>query len=255
MSAQRFCSAELIERHNVSDTLAVFRFHPAEPLTFKAGQYATLAVEADGDLLERPYSIASSPLEPFVEFFIELVSGGLLTPKLWELELGSAIQIRRRIVGQFTLDPDVRRHLMMATVTGVAPFVSIARTLRIDRERGAASDDRLLLVHGASRSADFGPYLDELKKLATEGWLNYIPTISRPWEDPAWPGEVGRVEDVLRKYADQAGLDHSNSTAYACGHPQMVENVKSILLRARFVSEQVRQEEYFTLLGPHMQTH
>ena len=245
MSPEKFCSAELIERRNVSDTLAIFRFRTADQLFFTAGQYATIAIEADGDLLERPYSITSSPYERFLEFFVELVPGGLLTPKLWDLRLASTILIRRRIVGQFTLDRTVNRHLMMATVTGVAPFVSIARTQCISRERGATSNDELFVIHGASRSADFGPYLSELEKLSRDGWLKYIPTISRPWEESNWLGETGRVEDVVRKHADQTGFNHTNSVAYACGHPQMVENVKGILARARFLKDQIRAEEYF----------
>lgn len=254
MSREKFCSAELIARHNVSDTLATFRFLTADQLSFTAGQYATIAVEADGDLLERPYSIVSSPYEQFLEFFVELVSGGLLTPKLWEMSVGSSILIRRRIVGQFTLDRAVDRHVMMATVTGVAPFVSIARTQHIDRERGATFNKELLVIHGASRSADFGPYLGELEKLSRDGWLKYIPTISRPWEEPNWLGETGRVEDLVRKHADRLGFNHTNSVAYACGHPQMVENVKGILARVRFLKDQIREEEFFVLHDPQTST-
>lgn len=247
MTLEKFCSAELIERRNVSDTLAIFRFQPATQLLFTAGQYATIAIEANGDMLERPYSIVSSPYQRFLELFVELVPGGLLTPKLWDMKLGSSILVRRRIVGQFTLDKTVRRHLMMATVTGVAPFVSMLRTQHIDRERGGASSDQLVVIHGASRSADFGPYLNELKTLSGDGWLEYIPTISRPWEEPNWQGETGRVEDVVRKHADRLGFDRTNSVAYACGHPQMIQKVKEILRRARFTEDQIREEEYFVL--------
>ena len=248
------CAAELIERRDLSERLAVFRFLVAEQLSFTAGQYATIGIEADGKLLERPYSIVSSPYERFLEFFVELVPGGFLTPKLWDMRVGSTILIRRRIVGQFTLAGAVNRHLMMATVTGVAPFVSIARTQCITRERGVTSSDELFVIHSASRSADFGPYLGELEKLSHAGWLKYIPTISRPWEEPNWRGETGRVEDVVRKHADRLGFNHTNSVAYASGHPQMVENVKGILARARFVKDQIRAEEYFVPLDSQTST-
>jgi ferredoxin--NADP+ reductase len=240
-------TAELIERTDVSGSLAVFRFLAAEQPTFIAGQYATIGVVVDGEVIERPYSIVSSPCERFLEFFVELVPGGDLTPKLWELKLGSRILLRRRIVGQFTLVPFVKRHLMLATVTGVAPFVSILRTQQIERRRGNVSDDQFLVIHGASRVADFGPYLGELEELSHAGSLTYVPTISRPWKEPDWKGETGRVEDIVRKHADKVGLDHSNSIAYACGHPRMVENVKEILARTGFSKDQIREEEYFKL--------
>lgn len=241
------CPAELIERSAVSANLAILRFRVAERPSFTAGQYATLGIVIDGDVVERPYSIVSSPHEPFLEFFIELVPGGNITPKLWELKLGSTILVRRRIVGQFTLDTSVTRHLMLATVTGVAPFVSILRTQQIERERGATSNHQFVVIHGASRSADFGTYRSELQELSRAGWLTYIPTVSRPWAEPSWQGEAGRIEDIMRKHADQLGFDHSNSVAYACGHPQMVANVKAILARARFPKEHIKEEKYFSL--------
>lgn len=239
--------AELIERRDVSESLAVFRFLATEHPIFTAGQYATIGVVVNGDTFERPYSIVSSPYEPFLEFFVELVPEGDLTPKLWEMKLGSRILIRRRIVGQLTLAPSVKRHLMLATVTGVAPFVSIMRTQQIERRRGKGSDEQFLLIHGASRVTDFGPYLSELDELSQAGLVTYVPTISRPWEEPNWKGETGRVEDIVRKHTDKVGLDHTNSIAYACGHPRMVENVKGVLARRGFRKDQIKEEEYFKL--------
>lgn len=238
------CPAELIERRDVSANLAILRFRVAECPSFTAGQYATISIAVDGEMVERPYSIVSSPREPFLEFFIELVPGGNLTTKLWELKLGSTILVRRRIVGQFTLDTSVTHHLMLATVTGVAPFVSILRTQQIDREGGATSNHQFVVIHGASQSADFGTYRNELEELSRAGWLTYIPTISRPWAEPSWKGETGRVEDIIRKHADRLGFDHSNSIAYACGHPQMVANVTEILARARFRKDQIKEEKF-----------
>jgi ferredoxin/flavodoxin---NADP+ reductase len=241
------CPAVLIERRDISGNLAIFRFRVAERPSFSAGQYATIGIAVDSEVVERPYSIVSSPHEQFLEFFIELVPGGDFTPKLWELKLGSAILVRRRIVGQFTLDTNVTHHLMVATVTGIAPFVSILRTQQIVRERGATSNHQFVVIHGASRSADFGTYRSELEALSRAGWLTYIPTVSRPWAEPSWEGETGRIEDIMRKHADQLGFDRSNSVAYACGQPKMVANVKEILARARFCKEQIKEEKFFSL--------
>ena len=101
------------------------------------------------------------------------------------------------------------------------------------------------VIHGCSYSCELGVYKDELAELARVGWLNYIPTVSRPWADVDWKGETGCVEDVIRKHADRLGFDYTNSVAYACGHPQMIENAKAILTRARFPSANIREEKYF----------
>ena len=247
MSANDHCSAELIHRIDLSDRLAVFKFLPSEGLSFIPGQYATLGVEGDGQLLERPYSIVSAPHERHLEFFVELVPGGVLSPKLWELKVGSRIWIRRRIVGHFTLSNLHKRHVMLATGTGIAPFVSIARTIQFEERNDRPASDQLLIIQGASRSSDFGPYLNELRSLSLTGWLQYIATISRPWEEPSWTDETGRVEDVLRKHADRLGYISGNTCAYVCGHPKMIENAKDILTRARFTGDNIKQEDYFRL--------
>jgi ferredoxin--NADP+ reductase len=248
MSTANFYRAELSERIDFSHDLALFRFRPEGSFSFRPGQYATIAVEDGDKLIQRPYSIVSSPYEPFLEFFVELVPEGALTPRLWELRLGDFVWIRNRIVGAFTRDEKsgVTRHLMAATVTGIAPTLSMARSQRIELQQKGGEPHQFLVVHGASRSWELGVYKDELIEIAREGWLIYVPTVSRPWEDPDWSGETGRVEDLLRKYADLHGFDHQSAVGYACGHPDMIEKAKSILQRARFPKERIKEEKYFT---------
>jgi ferredoxin--NADP+ reductase len=102
----------------------------------------------------------------------------------------------------------------------------------------------LTLLHAVSRSWEFA-YRDELVALAEEfRWLTYLPTISRPWEDREWQGEVGRAEDVLRKYIDHLALPPEGTTVYLCGHPQMIENSRGILRRRGFAKDFVRSEIY-----------
>ncbi len=69
--------------------------------------------------------------------------------------------------------------------------------------------------------------------------------MSRPWEDDNWKGEVGRVDDLIRKYADQWGCNAANSIAYLCGNPEMVEHGKGILKRFGFKKENVKEEVYW----------
>lgn len=252
MSKANFSRAELIERIDFSQELCLMRFRPEGPFAFRPGQYATLAMEDGDKLIQRPYSILSSPYEPFLEFYLELVPHGELTPRLWEMKVGDALFVRNKIVGAFTLDEKsgMKRHLMAATVTGVAPYLSMVRTQHIDMQKGKQSPYQFAIILGASRSWELGVYHEELTKLSHEGWLIYVPAVSRPWEDPNWKGETGRVEDILRKHADQLGFDYTNAVAYACGHPQMIENAKGILARARFPKERIKEEKFFVLKEP-----
>jgi ferredoxin--NADP+ reductase len=241
--------ALITKRTDLAPDLWMIRVDSGAEFAFAAGQYATLGVEKDTRRLERPYSIASSPYEKELEFFFELVPNGQTTPPLYDLQVGDQVLVRTSAKGRFTLDTGQTQrtnHLMVSTVTGVAPFVSYVRTLFKDWKDGKfAGDHKLYLLHGASRSWEFG-YREELEDIAKQAsWFQCVFTVSRPWEDESWRGEVGRVDELLRKYADQWGCDASNSVGYLCGHPEMVEHSKGILKRIGFTKENLREEVYW----------
>ncbi len=248
---KNFLQMELIERRDLTEDLAVFRFRPEQPVEFIPGQYMTVGVEKEGKKILRPYSILSSPLEPEIELLIELVPQGQLTPFLWTLKPGTRLWYRPRILGKLVLqeDPDRDHHLMVATVTGVAPYLSIIRTFHYRLQRGeSVVPPRICILHGASYARELGFLAEELQGYDQQyEWFTYVPTISRPGENPDWQGEIGRVEDVLRKWADTLGFTADKSIAYACGHPGMIQNVKEILQRARFERQQIKEERYFTI--------
>jgi ferredoxin--NADP+ reductase len=243
--------AKVIERKDLSEDLWLIRVDPGGPFTFKAGQYATLGVDHEGKRIERAYSIVSSPYEEgILEFFIELVPQGELTPHLYKLQVGDTMLCRKISKGRFTLDLKSGRtnHLLLATVTGLAPFVSYVRTLYKDWKSGNSDmpgSHKLYCIQGGSRSWEFG-YRHEMEKYAAEvPWLKYVSTISRPWEDPQWGGQTGRVDDLVRHYTTEWGLKPAETTGYLCGHPNMVENCRGILQRAGWQKGSMFEEVYF----------
>jgi ferredoxin--NADP+ reductase len=243
--------ATVVERRDLSEDLWLVKVHPGGPFAFKAGQYATLGVDHDGKRIERAYSIVSSPYEQeWLEFFIELVPQGELTPHLYKLQPGDKLLCRKIAKGRFTLDLRSGRtnHLLLATVTGLAPFVSYVRTLYKDWKSGGSpmpGNHKLFCLQGSSRSWEFG-YRDEMEKFAAEApWLKYVTTVSRPWEDAEWRGETGRVDDLIRKYTHLWGLKPEETTGYLCGHPNMVENGRGVLQRAGWKKDQMFEEVYF----------
>ena len=241
-----YVRARVASRHDCTPDLAVFHLDPERPLAFRPGQYVTLALpDAEGRLVKRPYSIVSAPHEPQIELYVERVEGGALTPALWDYHEGDHLLVRERIVGQFLLNEEARRHVFCATVTGVAPFCSMLRAHQQAVEWGDAADHRFLVLLAASEPADFGPYADEMRAFADEPYAEAVVTVSRPWSAPGWTEEMGRVEDVLRKHLDGAGFRGPDVVAYACGNPDMIGNVRGVLQRAGFTAEQIREEEYF----------
>jgi len=248
LPSDKFYRARITERVDFAPDLWMFRVRPDGEFNFLPGQYATLGVVEGEKRIERPYSIASRPSESEIEFFFELVPEGALTPRLHKLQRGDEVLMRKAAKGRFTLDTENNRtnHLLVSTVTGVAPFVSFVRTLYKDWNEGRYDGThRLYLLNGASRPWEFG-YKDELIDIAQKApWLKYVPTVSRPWDHEDWPGEIGRADDILRKYADQWGLDATNTVAYLCGHPDMIQNSKAILKRRGFLDKTAIKEEVY----------
>ena len=137
-SAEKFFDVRITSRVEFADDLWMIRVDPgSQDFHFAPGQYATLGVDNGQGLIERAYSIVSSPYEREIEFFFELVPQGELTPLLYKLGPGDTVKARKVAKGRFTLDTVSGRtnHLLLATVTGVAPYVSYVRALRKDASR------------------------------------------------------------------------------------------------------------------------
>jgi ferredoxin--NADP+ reductase len=247
-SANLFYSGRVLERRDISGDLWIIRVDPGGEFQFLPGQYATIGVATPEKHHERPYSIVSAPHEKFVEFFLELVPHGEVTPLLHACRVGDELTLRKTAKGNFTFDASSGRtnHLLLATVTGVCPFVSYIRSLRVQwKAANNGGKHRLFLIEGASRSWEFG-YREELIRVAKEvPWLTYISTISRPWEDKGWTRETGRVDDLVPKYADSWGLRPEDTTVYLCGHPGMIENVGGIVGRRGWKEGAVKKEAFF----------
>lgn len=215
-------NATLTGREDLEDTLSVFKIQPDavagkkqdDGTWFVPGQYVTIGmnrevVEGEDDprpvSVRRPMSIASAPEEgDTLEFYIRYVnhpeSDLPLTHQMWPIKVGDRMYMRSVATGKFTLrdtigDDDTRLKVMVAAGTGLAPFISIARS-RILADPNARLDD-IAILHGASYPSSLG-YVDELKTLAAERGLKYVPTVSRPNEAPDWDGCHGRVEALLQ---------------------------------------------------------
>ncbi|MDQ6709180.1 MAG: ferredoxin--NADP reductase [Candidatus Dormibacteraeota bacterium] len=247
-ASDKYMSAAIVARKDYGPTLFSVWLKPPEPLPFKAGQYVAFGVENSDKVLERAFSIVSSPLEAELEFFIEMVPEGALSPQLHRLAVGDRVFMRKKAKGIFNLDAKSghQKHFLISTVTGIAPYVSMVRTVARDLKDGRVTEpQRLVILQGAARSDEFAYDRELIVAAAEYPWVTYIPTISRPWEDPEWGGERGRVDDLVRKYSDTLGLEPAETTAYLCGNPGMIVNARDILRRRGYDHAAIKEETYW----------
>ena len=242
--AKSIQQVSVLRRVDVTSQLLKMWIERPEGFTFKAGQYCTIGVNG----IERAYSIVSAPYEKDLELFVELVpleEGGVLTPLIWDLAEGDTVSIRPRGKGVFVFKPDWRNHLLVATVTGVVPYVSFVRQYLHDlqewRDKGA--EHHLYVLMGASYTDEL-VYDGELLAIAEEhpDLVSFVPTISRPGEprNNGWAGQTGRVNAVVEEYAERWGLSSDDTLVYACGHPGMIEDVKDRMVPRGYTVEEER---------------
>ena len=115
-------NAEVTDKREWTDDLLSLRFR-APIGDFKPGQFVRVAMEIDGELVARPYSLVNSPAESELEIFFNIVQDGPLTPALASLEVGDAIKVADKPYGFLTVEevPDARHLWMLATGTRRSP--------------------------------------------------------------------------------------------------------------------------------------
>ncbi len=239
-------NATVVQKIQIRPNLMILRVATDEPRTkFAAGQYTTLglygyeprsensepeAIPSKPDkLIQRAYSIASARHETQqFEFYISQVKTGQLTPRLFHLEVGDRVFVGRRIVGVFNLSdaPKDADLVMIATGTGITPYISFLRSHIMERP-----ESKMVVIQAAAHQGDLG-YFSELSFL-NNAFPNfyYLPTLTDA--DETWPGLRLWIEELLDSgvLAEKAGVvcDPQKTHFYLCGNPIMVENVSKWL--------------------------
>jgi ferredoxin--NADP+ reductase len=238
-------NATLVERRDLTADVADLLVQPAQATPpFEPGQYATLGMSVDGRILQRPYSMAAphragDPLE----FHVRRVRGGALTERLWELPVGARVRLGAPR-GRFVADPaDRRAHLLVATGTGIAPFVAMIRD-----DLAAGRRRPIVVVHGVARADELG-FGGLLAGLAADSRsaVRYFPTVSRPADSRSagWAGLTGRAETLLAEDWGILGLDPARTVAYLCGNPGMVAAAEAALAARGLAPADVHRESYW----------
>ena len=250
----------LTGREEINAQLLIMRVQPESSLfDFKPGQFAVLGLmsreprvpEADDEeppaaphkMIRRAYSIASSSVEKrYLEFYITLITSGQLTPRLFALPYGGRLLLGPKASGIFTLDhvSPGKAVLLIATGTGLAPYMSMLRTMLVtDTSRP------YVVLHGARYSWDLG-YRAELESLARlRPNLTYIPSITRPDEDPHFRGYTGRIQTLLDQGIVEAlsgvPLNPAQVEVFLCGNPEMARFAREMLTLRGFTASRGKE--------------
>ena len=243
-------NATVIGKILITPDLMVLRLKTDEPRNeFNAGQYTSIGLHSnearspnsfepvddipESEMIIRPYSIASADHDTqHFEFYISQVKSGLLTPMLFNLSLGSRIWIDNKILGVFNLNdtPKDCNIVMVATGTGLAPYISFLRSHILEHK-----EIKMAVLHGAAYPWDIG-YLSELEFIKnTFSNFFFFPTLLKA--DNGWTGLRGFIQDHLEnKVLENVGIEISPDKThfYLCGNPKMVECISDFLIKRNY---------------------
>ncbi|MBT5824026.1 hypothetical protein HOH67_02750 [Candidatus Peregrinibacteria bacterium] len=207
----------------------------AEPVDFTPGQFFILKVE-DGKEppVNRSYSIESAPRSDGFALCVKLIEGGRGSEYFRSMEVGATPEFMAPF-GHFVLKEDDDKDIVMvATGTGLAPFMSMLRVLF---ERGFKRNIKLLF--GVRHEEDLF-YMDQLNAWAAEHEnFELIVTLSRP--EAEWAGEKGRVTE----HFDAMSIE--SSQVYICGGGQMVKDIREMALNKGLEKSSIYFEQFTSI--------
>jgi ferredoxin--NADP+ reductase len=206
----------------------------------------------NGKPLLRAYSIVSANYEEHLEFLSIKVPDGPLTSRLQHIQVGDKVVVGRKPTGTLLIDyllPGQNLYLV-GTGTGLAPFMSIVRD-PATYERF----EKVVLVHGVRQVHElaYHDYLTQelpahefLGEMVSQQLL-YYPTVTREAFE-----HQGRVTTLLETGQLQQDLglpplDPARDRVMICGSPEMLRDLKALLLGRQFAEGNTTQAGDFVI--------
>lgn len=217
-----------------TEKLFSFRTTRYAGFRFQPGQFARLGIASGrGGIIWRPYSMVSAAYDEYLEFFSIIVPDGAFTTRLAKLGVGDVLRVEKQPYGFLTVDRfvDGRDLWMLASGTGVAPFLSILRDQQV-WERF----DNLVLAYSVREARDLA-YREEIAALPDDelfaphgAKLRFVPIVTRE----KVPGMLDRR--LTQLFVDRGleerlalPLDADRSRILICGNPQMLDDLRDVL--------------------------
>src|SRR6267143_2370319 len=228
--SEKWLTSRVIENRHWTETLFSLRVDGA-PLGFEAGQFVRIALDTvagdAGSRVARPFSFVNPPDDPVHEFYGVIVPEGPLSPRLAKLNAGDALYVAPNPAGFLVLSevPDAETLWLIATGTGIAPFLSILRT-----EAPWRRFKQVVLVH-AVRNAKELVYRALILEISRTQKLRYVSFVSR---EPHPGSLAGRIPAAVRdgRLEQAAGLKIApeSSQVLLCGNPDMLKDATAALV-------------------------
>lgn len=208
---------------------------------YEPGQFITLFLTIEGQLLRRSYSIASAPDSANISFAASYVPGGRASTYLFHLKPGDTLSAAGPF-GRLVLPADdPARYVLIATGTGVTPYRAMLPTLCERIRKNSALTVTVLL--GVRQAVDVLYSEDFITCAKTEPQqFSFYPHYSRETTLTHGYERQGYVQTSL----DTLALSDTRDIVYLCGNPHMIDACYQWLQNHLFDSKKIRREKYIS---------
>ena len=221
---------KVLENRAWTDTLFSLRVAldpAAPPPAFEAGQFVRIGLDLGDERVARPFSFVNAPGDPVLEFYGVIVPEGPLSPALARLKAGETLWVADNPAGWLILPevPPAEELWLVATGTGIAPFLSILRTAAPwQRYR------RVILVHGVRRANElvYGDLIAAVGRMHGDRF-SAIKFTSRETATGALEGRITTALADGRLEAAGATIAAERSQFMLCGNPEMLKDMQAAL--------------------------
>lgn len=220
--SDNWLSGRIIENRHWTESLFSLRVEGVS-LGFQAGQFVRIALgtEEGNERVARAFSFVNPPHDPVLEFYGVIVPQGPLSPRLAQLEAGETLYVAPNPAGFLVLSevPQAETLWLLATGTGLAPFLSILRT-----EAPWQRFRQVVLVHAVRYAAEL-TYREVIAGTAAR----YVTMVSR---EPHAGSLAGRIPAALRdgRLEAAAGVRIDERSQFMlCGNPDMLRDTTAAL--------------------------
>ena len=201
---------------------------------YEAGSYIPVYVEIDGNIIERPYSLCSSPKEAengTYKICVKASNNGYVSTHIinnWKI--GDSVTLGSPLVAEVYNPIRDKKHVVaLAGGVGVTPFLSMAKAI-VDGD----NDHELTLIYGAN-TYDELLFKDEWKDLESKsnGKFKMVAVIAKEEIKGCEKGFI--TLDIVNKYANP-----KDCSFFISGPPMMVKAMKSFLDPLNLDKKQIR---------------
>ncbi len=226
-----------LRRETADATTLVLADPTGAVVTWVPGQFLTLMVTIDGQVLRRAYSINSD-----VELAVtsKRIPGGRVSTHLNEhIRVGDTIPVLGPS-GEFKVPPDARELVLIAGGSGITPIMAIARAARKSGLRAA-------LIYGNRTAADiiFRTELDRLG-VPVRHVLEVAENVPRTVSDTAGRPTLGRLDRATLAGELDAIAPGAEAHYFVCGPAPVMAAAREELQARGVPAARVHEERFAT---------